>query len=52
MKLLILTIGLLVLAVVMMAVRVLFVKGGKFPSLHTDSEALRKRGVGCAHRDQ
>lgn len=40
------------LAVVMLGVKVFFVKGGKFPSGHAhDSPALRSRGIGCAHRD-
>ncbi len=49
MKLTILTIILLVLAVLMLGVKVLFVKGAKFPTGHiSDSEAMRARGIGCA----
>lgn len=41
---------LLGLAVVMMGVKVLFVRGGKFPSGHAhDIPALRRKGIGCAH---
>lgn len=40
------------LAVVLLGVRVLFVKGGKFPSTHIhQNEALRRRGIGCASAD-
>lgn len=36
-------------AVVLLGVKVLFVKGGKFPSGHaSDSPEFRKKGVGCA----
>lgn len=38
-------------AVVLLGVKALFVKGGKFPSGHAhDIPELRRRGVGC-HRD-
>ncbi len=49
MKLAILTIILLLIAVVLLGVKVLFVKGAKFPSGHIGhSEAMRRRGIGCA----
>ncbi len=52
MKTLILTLMFLFLAVVMLAIKVLFVKGGKFPSGHVhDIGALRDKGVRCG-RDQ
>lgn len=39
-------------AIVLLGVRVLFIKGGRFPSSHAhDNPALRSRGVGC-HRDR
>ena len=39
------------LAVVMLGVRVFFVKGGKFPSSHVgDNPALREKGIKC-HRE-
>ena len=43
--------GLLGIAVVLLGVKALFVKGGQFPSGHAhDNSELRRRGVGC-HRD-
>ncbi|MDE6369105.1 MAG: hypothetical protein K2K94_07695, partial [Muribaculaceae bacterium] len=48
-----LSIAIIGLSVVLLGVKVLFVKGGRFPSSHVgDSEALRKKGVSCAHDDQ
>ena len=50
MKLILLTIVFVAIAVVLLGVKVFFVKGGKFPSGHAyDSEALRSKGIGCAH---
>ena len=44
-------VSLLLIAVVLLGVRALFVKGGRFPSPHAhDNKALRQKGVGC-HRD-
>lgn len=44
MKLMLLTTCLLLVAIVLMGVKVLFVKGGKFPSGHVhDLPALQKR---------
>lgn len=49
MKLIIFTVGLLALAVMLLGVKVLFVKGGKFPSGHVkDIKTLRDKGIGCA----
>ncbi len=49
MKLVFLTILLLLAAVVMLGVKVLFVKNGKFPSGHVyDIPALRKKRIDCA----
>ncbi len=43
--------SLLGIAVVLLGVKALFVKGGQFPSGHAhDNSELRRRGVGC-HRD-
>ncbi len=43
---------LLGLAVIMFGFRLLFVKGGKFPSGHVhDNPELRRRGIGCANED-
>lgn len=37
------------LAVLLLGVKVFFVKGGKFPSGHAhDNSELRRKGVGCA----
>lgn len=36
------------LCVILLGVRIFFVKGGKFPNSHVSgSKALRKRGIGC-----
>ncbi len=49
MKTLVLTIAFLLIAVVLLGVKVMFVKGGRFPSGHVhDIPALRDRGIGCA----
>ncbi len=49
MKVLLLTIGLLFLAVLLLGVKVFFVKGGRFPSGHVASNPeMRRRGIGCA----
>ena len=48
-----LTIILIGLAVVLLGIRVLFVKNGKFPSGHVhDIPALRKKGIGCASENR
>lgn len=48
-----LTIILIGLAVVLLGVRVLFVKNGKFPSGHVhDIPALRKKGIGYASENR
>jgi hypothetical protein len=50
--LIVLTILLLAIAVVLLGVKVLFVKGGRFPSGHVgDSAALRAKGITCASTD-
>lgn len=50
MKLVILSIVLVALAVVLLGVKVLFVRGGRFPSGHVhDIEALRSKNITCAH---
>lgn len=52
-KTIIISIALVGLAFLLMGVKVLFVKGGKFPSGHAHSSAeLRHRGVGCAVHDR
>lgn len=53
MKTIILTIAILFLSVILLGIKVLFVKGASFPSGHVGSSpALRRRGVRCAsHED-
>lgn len=42
---------LVLVAVVILGVKALFVKGGKFPSGHaSDITALRKKGIGCVRK--
>lgn len=54
MKLLVLTLVLVGIAMLLLGIRVLFVKNGKFPSGHVrDNAALRRKGIGCAvHNDK
>lgn len=48
MRLLLLSIILMAAALLLLCVRVLFVRGGRFPSSHIhDNEALRQRGLDC-----
>ncbi len=50
MKLILLTVLLVAVAVILLGIKVLFVKGGKFPSGHAhDIPALRRKGIKCAH---
>ncbi len=52
MKLVFLTIAILAICFVLLGVKVLFVKGGKFPAGHVHSSpALKRRGVRCASHD-
>jgi len=52
MKILVLTFILLSLAIILLGVKVLFVKGGKFPSGHVkDVPGLRRRNIHCAADD-
>ncbi|MDE6161722.1 MAG: hypothetical protein K2F77_08700 [Muribaculaceae bacterium] len=49
MKVIILTIILLAVCVILLGVKVLFIKGAGFPSGHVHaSPALRRRGITCA----
>lgn len=44
---------LVAVAALLLGVKALFVKGGRFPSGHVgDIDALRSKGIGCAHRNQ
>lgn len=48
----ILSVLLVAIAFLLLGVKVLFVKNGKFPSSHVhDVEALRNKGIKCAHGD-
>lgn len=50
MKLILLSIAITAISAILLGVKVLFVKGGRFPSSHIgDSPALRRRGITCAH---
>ncbi|MCH5245757.1 MAG: hypothetical protein J1E84_04775 [Muribaculaceae bacterium] len=52
MKTVLIAILLVAIAFVLLGVKVLFVKGGRFPSSHVhDNAALRERGIGCATAD-
>lgn len=53
MRLLILTMILLLAALLLLGIRVLFVRGGRFPSSHVhDNEVLRRRGLDCATHEK
>ncbi|MGM9802824.1 MAG: hypothetical protein ACI308_01455 [Muribaculaceae bacterium] len=48
MKILVLCIALMAVAVMLLGVRVFFVKGGKFPNTHIHgNKAMQKRGITC-----
>lgn len=52
MKVAVLSIIAVLVSVVLLGVRVLFVKGGRFPDTHIGSNAvLRKKGIVCAHSE-
>ena len=43
------TVGFVAVAVVLLGIRVFFVKGGRFPSSHiSDNRHLRNKGIVCA----
>ena len=51
-KILLLTLVIVGLAVVLLGVKIFFVKGGRFPNTHIhDNPEMRKRGIKCA-KDQ
>jgi len=53
MKILLLTLALIALAVLLLGVKVFFVKGGRFPRTHIhDNQALRRRGIKCVKEDE
>lgn len=46
---LLLTLVIVGLAVVLLGVKIFFVKGGRFPNAHIhDNPEMRKRGINCA----
>ena len=48
MKSVLIVTGLLIAAFVLLSVRVILKKNGRFRSMHiTDSKAMRERGIGC-----
>lgn len=50
MKIVLLSVFLTALAVLMLGVKALFVKGGKFPSGHiSENAAMRRKGISCVH---
>lgn len=49
-KLVIVVIALVGVAVMLLGVKIFFVKGGKFPNTHIHSNKhMKKRGITCAH---
>jgi len=47
---LLLTLALVALAVMLLGVRIFFVRGGKFPNTHIHGNVhMKKRGITCAH---
>lgn len=43
-----LSVGVIALCIVLLGVKVFFVKGGKFPSMHIhDNPAIRKKHISC-----
>lgn len=48
----ILTAILVGLCVLLIGIRIFFVKGGKFPNTHIEgNEALKNKGIRCAHSE-
>lgn len=47
-KSILIVIGLMLAAFLLLSVRLIFKKGGRFRSMHiSDSRAMRERGIGC-----
>lgn len=45
-------IGIVALCIILLGVRIFFVKDGKFPNLHIEgNKALGERGIKCASKD-
>ena len=50
---LLLTLAIVGLAVLLLGVKIFFVKGGKFPNTHIhDNPEMRKRGITCVRDDE
>ncbi len=50
-KILLAALVIMLLALVLLGIRILLVKGGKFPSTHIEAnKALRDKGIHCANR--
>ena len=48
-KVVLLTLIIVAIAVMLLGIRVFFVRGGRFPQTHIgDNKALKKRGITCA----
>ncbi len=53
MAVLLLTVGLIAIAVVLLGVKIFFVKGGRFPNTHIHANPeMKKRGITCARDDE
>lgn len=47
------TIAVIALCIILLGVKVFFVKNGKFPSSHLhDNPVMRKNHIGCAYREE
>ena len=50
---LLMTLGIVGLAVLLLGVKIFFVKGGRFPNTHIhDNPEMRKRGIKCARNKE
>ena len=48
MAIILITLLVVALSVALLAVKIIFVKNGRFPSIHIESNAaMRKQGIGC-----
>lgn len=51
MILLLVTAGFVAIALLLLGIRVFFVRGGRFPDTHIESsKALQRKGIGCANK--
>lgn len=43
------TVGIVALSIILLAIKIILVKGGKFPDTHiSGNQAMKERGIGCA----